>query len=65
MKIFKVRVRETEWDCIESVAVLATTRENAIALAIEYNPFFNRNIGEVEEIEMNSEKVIHDHVIYG
>lgn len=65
MKMFIVTVEDWMYDCIESVAVLSESKERAIELAIKFDKMFENNIGDIEEIDLEHEGIVHSHVIYG
>ena len=65
MKLFIVNVESPEYDFVSSVAVLAKSKDRAIELAIEYDDFFEDNIGEIEEVCIEGERVVHEDIMYG
>ena len=65
MKLFVVNVEDWKYDFIDSVVVLAKDKDKAIELAIDYDDFFENNIGEVEEICLTEESIVHESVIHG
>lgn len=65
MKLFIVNVKEWEYDFVDSVVVLAKDKDKAIELAIEYDNFFENNIGEIEEKSLTKESVVHQSTIDG
>ncbi|HBI91283.1 MAG TPA: hypothetical protein DDY58_01920 [Terrisporobacter glycolicus] len=65
MRLFIIDVQEWEYDCVESVAVLAKDKDKAIELAIEYDDFFKNNIGEIKEKSLTEESVVHQSTIDG
>lgn len=65
MKLFVVNVEDWEYDFVDSVVVLAEDKEKAIELAICYDDFFENNIGEVDEICLTEQSVVHESVIHG
>lgn len=65
MKIFTIEAEEQEYDCVDSVAVLAKNKENAIKLALDYDNIFKNNIGEIKEVSTKKECVIMESVLEG
>lgn len=65
MKLFIVNVKEWEYDFVDSVVVLAKDKDKAIELAIEYDNFFENNIGEIEEKSLTKESIVHQSTIDG
>lgn len=65
MKLFIVNVKDEVYDFVDSVVVIAKNKENAIKLAIEHDDFFENNIGEVIEVLLIKEFVVHESIIHG
>lgn len=65
MKLFIVNVKDWDYDFVDSIVVIAKNKENAIKLAIEHDNFFKNNIGEVIEVLLMEEFVIHESIIRG
>lgn len=65
MKLFIVNVEDWGYDSVDSIVVIAKNKENAIKLAIEHDNFFKNNIGEVIEVLLMKEFVVHESIIHG
>lgn len=65
MKLFVVNVEDWEYDFVDSVVVLANDKDKAIELAIEFDDFFENNIGEVDEICLTEQGIVHESIIHG